>query len=113
MGNQEIVVVRNLLAGAVEVDGLVEGEAAFVGRVERERTDHTVHPLSVYALVVSCLVVEWKSSWSVSAQVAERHQRCSKRRHRAGHSTKVLHSRSGALLLGVRSSRPSYARGCM
>lgn len=52
------MVVRNLLAGAVEVDGVPEGEAAFVGRVERERTDHTVHPLSVCALVVSCLVVE-------------------------------------------------------
>lgn len=58
VGNQEIVVVRNLLAGAVEVDGVVEGEAAFFGRVQRERTDHTVHPLSVCGLVVSCLVVE-------------------------------------------------------
>lgn len=58
VGNQEIVVDRNLLAGAVEVDGVVGGEEAFVGRVEQERTDHTAHPLSACALVISCLVVE-------------------------------------------------------
>lgn len=58
VGNREIVVVRNLLAGAVEVGGVVGGEEAIVGRAARERTGHTGHPSSASSLAVSFLVVE-------------------------------------------------------